>query len=135
MPTATADRRLRVLLAEDDEEMRSLLAWVLTREGYVVEEVPDGMALQRHLYQVLVQGVCELPDLLISDIRMPGATGLQVLSLLRERGSELPVLLITAFGDRATHQSALDMGALAVLDKPFTVPQLQSALQRLPRAS
>lgn len=127
--------RLRVLLAEDDDEMRSLLAWVLAREGCAVEEIPDGLALQRHLYQALVQGVRDLPDLLISDIRMPGATGLQVLALLRARGSNLPVLLITAFGDRATHDEALRMGALAVLDKPFTVPDLQSALGRVRRAS
>ena len=64
-----------------------------------------------------------LPDILVTDDKMPGTSGMQVLAMLRGRGSPLPVVLITAFADEDTHRAAKLMGA-ALLDKPFDLEDL-----------
>lgn len=118
-------RGLRVLVAEDDLEMRRLIADALVRDGAEVSEAPSGLALFDLLRRMGLDGT--LPDLLISDIRMPGLTGLQVLAMMRERGWTMPVILITAFGDEETHNEAAHNGATAVFDKPFDVDDLRMA--------
>jgi len=67
------------------------------------------------------------PDLIVSDVRMPGWSGLDLLRFLRHRRSAIPVVLITAFGDRDTHERAARLGA-AVLDKPFALADLRRAI-------
>jgi DNA-binding NtrC family response regulator len=61
-------------------------------------------------------------ELVISDLRMPGITGLSVLGGLRDLELRIPFILITAFGDAGTHALAHQLGATAVLDKPFDMP-------------
>jgi len=122
-----------VLLAEDDDEMRSLIARKLRRAGYDVIEVRSGAQLAE-----LVEdgGTVSLrPDgrpvaLIVSDIRMPGFTGLEVLSMLRGTDWTVPVILITAFGDRDTHVEAMRLGAV-LLDKPLDLDELVFAARRL----
>ena len=67
-------------------------------------------------------------DIVISDVRMPGLTGLDVLAILRCANWATPVILITAFGDEATHAEGRELGAVAVFDKPFNVEQLRAAV-------
>ena len=116
----------RLLLAEDDREMRKLLARVLRQSGYDVVECPDGMAMLTHLADFLLpDGFSrEKIDLIISDIRMPGVTGMEVLEGRPTRGDFPPMILITAFGDDATHARAAKLGAAAMLDKPFDIDDL-----------
>jgi DNA-binding response OmpR family regulator len=117
-----------VLLAEDDDEMRRMLAAALRREGYSVREVRDGDELMAHVRGSLLQADGGTTvDLLISDVRMPGRSGLEVLRMLREEDSAIPVILITAFGDAELHQMARECGATLVLDKPFEVGDLCAA--------
>jgi DNA-binding NtrC family response regulator len=71
---------------------------------------------------------CRPPDVLVSDVRMPGLGGLDVLRGLRHCEWANPVILITAFGDEATHLEAVRLGAAAVLDKPFDVDDLRAIL-------
>jgi len=59
---------------------------------------------------------------------MPGLTGLDVLAILRCANRTTPVILITAFGDEATHAEGRELGAVAVLDKPFNVQELRTAV-------
>src|SRR6516162_8037614 len=102
---AVALREARVLLAEDDDELRSLIAGKLRQDGYFVEEVKNG-------YQLLISlSWPDAPhDLIISDVNLPGLSALEVVAALRspyQRGRRrTPVVLITAFGDSDTHREA-----------------------------
>jgi len=116
----------RVLLAEDDPEMRQLMAWALRKDGYQVEEVGDGDELLRSLGTVGTEEGAR-PDVIVSDIRMPGCTGLEVLERLRREHQTLPVVLVTAFGDRETHSHAERLGA-QLLDKPFSLDDLRKTV-------
>jgi CheY-like chemotaxis protein len=101
-----------ILLAEDDIEMRKLLTWSLERRGYKVIECPDGTSLMRKLGLLGPGDRIESHDLIISDIRMPGATGLQVLESVREFPDFPPMILITAFPDTESREQAQRLGAL-----------------------
>ena len=108
----------RILLAEDDREMRELLAWILWRAGFAVETCTDGISLLERLEALAEKGRFDPFYLVISDIRMPGVTGMEILEYLQSHPQLPPLLLITAFGDQQTHQEANRCGA-AILDKPF----------------
>jgi DNA-binding response OmpR family regulator len=119
------EQRPVVLLADDDPEVRSLLASELRAEGLAVVEVEDGRAL--------VNAVDELreghgPRLIVADHRMPGWTGLQVLAGLRAAHIDVPLVLMTAFGDDWTHAEATRLGAAAVFDKPFPTARLRACV-------
>ena len=127
-------RQPLVLLAEDDAEFRRLLASVLAEDGYEVLEAEDGLALLATIEATLTVRR-ERPEgfLVVADVRMPGLTGLDVLAILRCAHWATPVILITAFGDEATHAEGRELGAVAVFDKPFSMEQLRCAvLQTLP---
>jgi DNA-binding response OmpR family regulator len=125
-PDAEPDRRYRILLAEDDKEMRTLLTLALNRFGYGVVACPDGIDMLAHLAAFLLplQSAGESFDLVISDIRMPGVTGMEVLQGKPDRADFPPMILITAFGDEETHAEAAEYGAAAIFDKPFDVDEL-----------
>ena len=118
-----------MLLAEDDPAFRRLIASVLADEGYEVVEAADGLALLAHIETTLAARR-EPADsfLVVADIRMPGLTGLDVLAILRCANWRTPVILITAFGDEATHAEGRELGAAAVIDKPFNVQDLRAAV-------
>jgi CheY-like chemotaxis protein len=120
MGVEAASPRRRVLLVEDDPEMRELMALALQGDGYEVREAADGLEALRLLGAEGNPGI----DLVVSDIRMPGCSGLEMLQRLRGRPSQVPVVLVTAFGDRETHARARRLGA-ALLDKPFELDDLR----------
>ena len=125
-----------VLVAEDDPLMRRLLTVALMRVGFTVVDVSDGAELDRWIHRLVVRDHDHrCVDLIIADQRMPSATGLDVLSHLRTVDQQTPFILITAFGDRGTHEEATRLGASCVLDKPFDFDTLRAvALQyALPR--
>jgi two-component system response regulator (stage 0 sporulation protein F) len=118
--------RYRVLLAEDDYEMRALLAITLQKSGYEVVECSDGIGMLTHLAAFLLPNEFdrEPVDLIISDIRMPGVTGMEVLEGKPKNRDFPPMILITAFGDAETHVLAKQFGAAAIFDKPFDMDVL-----------
>ena len=121
-------RVFRVLLAEDDDAFRRLLAGALRRGGFEVIEARDGRELVDRLASLLPgAGPSDgMPiDLIVSDIRMPGITGLDVLDKLRLADWATPVILITAFGDNATRAEAIRLGA-TMFDKPFDLSDLRT---------
>lgn len=120
-------RRARLLLAEDDDEMRSLLERVFTNEGYEVAVVEDGFELENYLRACSPRGSLPSPDIIVSDIRMPGLTALEVITRLKCNNGRL--ILITAFGDAKTHAEGLRLGATLVLDKPVDIDLLRSAVR------
>ena len=104
--------------------MRKLLSWSLERKGYKVIECPDGTTLMRKLGLLGPRNHVQTHDLIISDIRMPGATGLQVLECAREFDDFPPMILITAFPDSASREQAMRLGAVAMLAKPFDIEEM-----------
>jgi len=116
----------RLLLAEDDRELRELLAYVLREDGHEVVEARDG----HELLQLLSDSVHRNGSfaLVVSDVRMPGLTAFDVLGRLQRALTDTPVILITAFGDRTTHLRAQRMGACRVFDKPFDFDDLRAAV-------
>lgn len=129
-PNLTEDLRpFRVLLAEDDNELRRLLATCLRNDGFEVIEASDcGYLIYCLSFSEADYPDHVLPDIIVSDNRMPGMTGLEALEGLRKADWATPFILITAFGDEATHAEALRLGAAAVFDKPFDVRELRRSV-------
>ena len=119
---------LHVIVGEDDAEMRRLVVQALRRDGYEVGEAADGTTLLELLRDRATRG--ERTDLVISNIRMPGCTGLQVLERLRTADDRVPVILMTAFGDDETRALAERRGAM-LFDKPFLLDDLRKAVGHL----
>jgi two-component system response regulator (stage 0 sporulation protein F) len=121
-----------ILLAEDDEEMRKLLALMLRKEGYRVFECMDGLSLLDMLSPYFLPGQeHENFDLIISDIRMPGVTGLEILTGANELDDFPPIILITAFGDKEVHMQAERLGAAALFDKPFDLDEMMKRVAEI----
>lgn len=124
--------RPRIVLAEDDAEMRALLVTALLQDEYEVIEVRDGAELLRYLASECLRTLTGPPiDLVISDLRMPGRSGLEVLARLRYSDWATPFILTTAFGDPETHAEARRLGAAAVFDKPFDIDDLRTVVCNL----
>lgn len=115
----------RVIVADDDGAMRRLVADTLRAEGHDVVELPDGGRLL-----VLIARCCRgdvaIPDLIVSDVRMPVMTGLAMLKGLRDAHWKIPVILMTAFPDAETVWRAKVLDA-RVLAKPFSLDELRRA--------
>lgn len=120
----------RILIAEDDLEMRRLLVSALGRAGFRVQAVKDGLELREVLEAAVTDGR-GAPELLLSDVQMPGWTGLSALEWVRRQLPELRVLLITAFGDDVTHRRARELGAAGLLDKPFDLVMLRQRIDEI----
>lgn len=117
--------RPRVLVVDDDPEMRAILTEFLAREGFEVAAEPSA---ERAL---AVLAIHQLPDVVILDNQMPGLTGVDALALVRRRWPELPVMLITAFGGARVEEQARRLGAACYVEKPFRVSELIVHLNRL----
>ena len=111
--------------------MRQLIARALRAQGYEVTECENGIQLLDRLAAFLLPPSGEAYDLVVSDDRMPGVTGLEVLQGLCGCENAPPVLLITAFGDEQTHESAAQAGAVAVFDKPFDLDDLMAKVREV----
>ena len=122
----------KILVAEDQPAMRHLIAQLLRERGYDVVEVGDGAMLWEELHAALRDddNPSEV-ELIISDIRMPNVSGLEVLKLMRDERTARPVILITAFGDAATIAEAERLGASRVFSKPFDLRELVDATVEL----
>jgi CheY-like chemotaxis protein len=126
-------RTKRILLAEDDTEMRNLLTEVLMMDGYEVVGAGDGLELLTSLQESGTQipdGPFLDVDMIITDVRMPWVSGLDVLRILRERDREMPAIVITAFGDERLHAEAQRLGVTLVLDKPFDIDVFREVVRQ-----
>jgi DNA-binding NtrC family response regulator len=115
----------RVLIADDDADMRDLLQEVLEDAGYSTVVAIDGRAALVH-----IQGTREMIDLVITDVRMPGVTGDELLRAVRERRAEAPVIVITAFGSVEQAVEMVKAGAFQYLTKPFDPPDLLRIIEQ-----
>jgi len=101
-----------VLVVDDEAAIRDSLRMILEYEGYRVEEAPDGP-------QALARVADRLPDAVVLDVKMPEMDGLAVLQAFRERGYEMPVLVISGHADVATAVEATRRGAYDFFEKPL----------------
>lgn len=119
-----------ILLVEDDADMREMLAAALRADGYTVIEAADGDDAVEWLGLGALEGEPRRwPSLLVSDVRLPYLSGLDILEGLSLAGKRLPIVMITGFGDADTHARALALGATCVLDKPFSLTALRYAVR------
>jgi DNA-binding response OmpR family regulator len=116
------------LLAEDDPELRSLLAEALRRDGHQVMEVANGVALDDVIRELAAQSPGHPHEIVISDVRMPGRTGLAVLELHRGHPWCPPFIFMTGFGDDDLRAEARHLGAAGVIEKPFELDELRGLL-------
>jgi two-component system response regulator QseB len=119
---------MRLLLIEDDVALGEGIHQALSREGYTVDWVKDGASA---LHALLSEGF----DLAILDLGLPKLDGLTVLKRLRESGSALPVLILTARDATEDRIAGLDAGADDYLIKPFDLSELKARLRALLRRS
>jgi excisionase family DNA binding protein len=113
----------RVLVADDEESIRELLARTLALAEYDVETVGDARAALDRLRMADY-------DLLIADLRMPGMDGLLLIREARRMHPTLPVIIITGYSSEASAIEAVNLGVVGYLVKPFRVPQVLSAVAR-----
>jgi DNA-binding response OmpR family regulator len=117
------------LLAEDDPELRSLLAEALRRDGHQVMEVANGVALDDVIRELAAQSPDHPGEIVISDVRMPGRTGLSVLQSHRGCPWCPRFIFMTGFGDEDLRAEAEGLGAAAVIEKPFEMDELREVLE------
>ncbi len=123
---STVSNQPHILVADDDEEMRRLLVMSLQSEGYRVSECSDGKKLLKEIAVswMLKKYKYKKIGLIISDVRMPGFSGFEVLRNIKSFDALPPIILITAFGSYEMHEQAQKLGVFAMLDKPFDFDDL-----------
>jgi DNA-binding NtrC family response regulator len=119
----------RLVVADDDDAMRALCAAQLREDGYEVVEARSGSELVRAIHRFEHVGV--RLDLILTDVRMPGFDGLEVLEYLKYARLSVPVIVMTAFGDARVHREAEDLDAVLVLDKPFDLDEMSAHVARV----
>jgi len=129
LPFPQARHAKRVLVAEDDAAMRDLLLLVLRERGYAVDCVSSGSQMMSVLSERDPDGSLAQPfDLIVTDVRMPGASGLDAIDQLRRAGGTTPVIAVTAFPHDATRNRAQRL-EISLLAKPFDLDSLRNAVQ------
>ncbi len=119
----TVNTKGRILVVDDEVNARNALTELLTEEGYVVESAADG-------FKALGKAADFAPDLVLTDLKMPGMDGLQLLAKLHEGDRDLPVIVMTAFGEIETAVRAMRSGARDYLAKPVNVGELSVVVAR-----
>jgi len=119
----------RVLIIDDEAEIRRNLTFGLTQAGFTCTACPDGISAIHELHRSQEEGVGY--NYLISDIFMPDIDGLKILKVIKTEFPDLPVLIITGFGDEMLESKALAEYNTGFLDKPFEISELIEALEAL----
>jgi DNA-binding response OmpR family regulator len=108
----------RVLVADDDSDIRDLVEFKLSQAGYAVEAVPDGLSAWASFEQ-------DPPKLVVLDVMMPGLSGIEVLRRIRQSGhASVPVLLLSAKSRDSDVDTGLAVGADDYVIKPFSPREL-----------
>ena len=109
----------RVLVADDFDDVRRLMKYVLEVSGYEVIEAMDG-------YQAVERAVSAHPDIILMDIAMPVMDGIQATQAIRQHETlaDIPILALTAYGDYYVDR-ALDVGCTDVIQKPVDINRLE----------
>jgi excisionase family DNA binding protein len=117
---APVDNRARVLVVDDEEPIRDLLSKTLSLAEYEVDVAADGPSAVDRMRMIQY-------DLLITDLRMPGVDGLNVIREARRLKADIPVIIVTGYSDEASAIEAINLGVQGYLTKPFRVPRVLAA--------
>ena len=116
----------RILVVDDDPESRDLLSEVLEANGFPeVEAVADGLAARQALAR---DNDCPI---IIADLHMPNESGLDLLRILRKQNAKHEIVLMSSFFSTTDRKLARDLGASALLDKPFRLSELLQVVSQL----
>ena len=110
----------RILIVDDEQAVRDLLAKTLLTADYEVDTVPDGPTALDRLRAAEY-------DLLITDLKMPGMDGLSVIREARRELPDLPIIIITGYSTEASAIEAINLGVAGYLTKPFRLPRILGA--------
>jgi excisionase family DNA binding protein len=120
---AAGGDRPKILVVDDEQAVRDLLAKTLTMADYEVETASDGPTALDRLHSATY-------DLLITDLKMPGMDGLSVIREARRQNPDLPVIIITGYSTEASAIEAINLGVTGYLTKPFRLPRILAATAR-----
>jgi len=112
----------KILIVDDEQDTRELFATVLAAEGYQITVAEDG-ARALSLFKT------DTFDLVITDLKMPGSDGLQLLREIRKSGSNADVITATGYGEVDSYISAMSLGAVEYIHKPVRVKELRDIVQ------
>lgn len=130
-PSRDGSKPLRVVVAEDDPDLRKIIITALRGTGYEPVEATNGAELLDLVGDALLTGDASLgPDLVISDVRMPGLTGLGILLGLRQANWQRPFVLMTAYADGELRHEAERLDAV-LFAKPFEIDDLVTLVVNL----
>lgn len=121
----TRDIPTRVLVVEDDRTVAEVVTRYLSREGYDVDAVDDGLRAVEHARE-------QMPDLVVLDLMLPGIDGLEVCRRLRDL-APVPIVMLTARGTEDDRVMGLDLGADDYITKPFSPRELTARIQAVLR--
>lgn len=117
-----------IYLVEDDDNIRKLVCYALSREGYAI----GGFALPSEFWAEYEKNV---PDLVMLDIMLPEEDGLSILKKIRSSDKDMPIIMLTAKGSEFDKVTGLDMGADDYISKPFGMTELVSRVRAVLRRS
>jgi len=118
-----------VLIAEDAADVRLVVVVALRGLGFETIEASTGAEMLDELGDGILSGdPAARPDVIISDVRMPGLTGIEILAGLRQAGWHTPIVLMTAYADPGLCEEAIRLGADAIFAKPFDIDDLMTAV-------
>ena len=120
------DNRARILIVDDEPNVRLVFRTALEAAGYAVSEAADGAAALDSVHR-------DRADLVLLDLRMPGLGGMEVLRRLRDAGNDVPVVIVTAHGSIPDVVAAMRLGAVDFLPKPVTPAGIREVVDRLAR--
>ena len=109
----------RILIADDEAALLKTMAFTLKRKGYEAVTFADGKSAYNAIMIASKNG--KFFDLIITDIQMPGLSGLELIRKIREAGIKAPILAITGFGNKQMVVDLMQAGCNDFLDKPFSM--------------
>src|SRR4030081_2469993 len=119
----TRQKKAGILVVEDEAKMRRLLELQLGEEGFVVHSAADAEAG----LQLLVR---EKPNLIVTDLRLPGMSGLEFLQAVKRVNAAIPVVVMTAYGTVESAVEAMKLGASNYVTKPFSLAELVVVIRK-----
>ncbi len=115
----------KLLLAEDDELLATLLNFRLKKEGYIIQLCRDGREVKDQL-------TIQIPDIIVSDIMMPYFSGLELIDFVRnDLKSDVPIIMVSSAGNEENVLSAFELGANDFISKPISPSELIVRLNRI----
>lgn len=119
---------MRILIAEDDELMLTLVAYRLKKDGHELILTRDGREALSKLEEII-------PDLIITDIMMPFVTGLEIIGAVKKKyANTIPVIILSAMGQESVVLEAFQLGADDFITKPFRPNELSVRVKRFDKA-